>query len=200
MTKLKVELELDWFDSETGTVSDELRTEVVRGLQDRLINKVEKQVQSTIESKIKEAADKVTSDFLIAIFEEKLQNIKIPYDTGMWRDEVKLLSLSEFVGTQYDKFLERKVFDEYGKRTDREREAKYTVHEYFAKNMLGKELEKKLSELIADARQKAENTVLSTLEKNLREQLSADIINRLNIPSMLKSLQEKAAEIELDGN
>lgn len=73
-------------------------------------------------------------------------------------------------------------------------------HEYFAKNMLGKELEKKLSELIADARQKAENTVLSTLEKNLREQLSADIINRLNIPSMLKSLQEKAAEIELDGN
>ncbi len=53
---------------------------------------------------------------------------------------------------------------------------------------------------LSDARQRAEDTVLNTLEKNLREQLSADIISRLNIPSMLKSLQEKAAEIELNGN
>lgn len=197
MTKLKIELELDWFDSETGSVSEELRNEVIRGLQDRLISKVEKQVQSTIETQIKEAADKVTSDFLITLFEEKLKNIKIPFGTGMWRDEVELLSLSEYVGKQYDKFLERKVFDEYGHRTDRERDAKYTIHEYFARNLLGKELETKLSALIADARQRAEDTVLNTLEKNLREQLSADIIGRLNIPSMLKSLQEKAAEIDL---
>jgi len=196
MSKMKVELELDWFDSETGNVSDELRDEVVRGLQDRLISKVEKQVQSTIEAKITEAADKVTSEFLTTIFEEKLQNIKIPWETGMWRDEVKLLPLSEYVGKQYDKFLERKVFDERGNRTEREREAKYTIHEYFAHNMLGRELENKLAALIADARQRAEDTVLKTLEKNLREQLSADIISRLNIPSMLKSLQEKAAEID----
>lgn len=199
MNKLTVELELDWLDSDSGSVSDAIKDEVVRGLQDRLIQKVEKQVQSVIESKIKEAADKVTSDFLIAIFEEKLQNIKIPNKTGTWRDEVELLSLSEFVGKKYDKFLEQKVFDEYGNRTDRERDAKYTVHEYFAKNMLGKELEKKVSALISEARQKAESTVLSTLEKNLREQLSADIISRLNIPTMLKSLQEKAAEIEMNG-
>jgi hypothetical protein len=197
MNKLTVELELDWFDSDTGTVSDELKNEVIRGLQDRLISKVEKQVQSTIEAKITEAADKVTGDFLIAIFEEKLQNIKIPWETGMWREEVKLLSLSEYVGKQYEKFLERKVFDERGNRT--ERDAKYTIHEYFARNMLGKELENKLAALIANARQRAEDTVLNTLEKNLREQLSADIISRLNIPSMLKSLQEKAAEIELNG-
>ncbi|MNW41750.1 hypothetical protein D3C74_188990 [compost metagenome] len=200
MNKLTVELELDWFDSENGTVSDELKNEVIKGLQDRLISKVEKQVQSTIEAKITEAADKVTSDFLVSIFEEKLHNIKIPWETGMWRDEVELLSLSEYVGKQYDKFLERKVFDERGNRTSNERDAKYTVHEYFARNMLGKELEGKLAALIADARQRAEDTVLNTLEKNLREQLSADLISRLNIPSLLKSLQEKAAEIELNGS
>ncbi|RUT48567.1 hypothetical protein EJP82_01085 [Paenibacillus anaericanus] len=200
MTKLKVELELNWFDSETGSVSDEIKNEVVRGLQDRLISKVEKQVQSTIESKIEEAADKVTDEFLVTVYQERLQNLKIPVKSSSWGSEVKYQSISEFVGKQFDDFLQRKVLNERGERVTYERDAKYTIFEYFARDILGNELESKVSTLISEARQKAEGTVLNTLEKNLREQLSADIISRLNIPSMLKSLQEKAAEIELNGD
>lgn len=196
MNKLTVELELDWLDSDSGSVSDAIRDEVVRGLQDRLIQKVEKEVQATLESKITEAADKVTNEYLVAVYQERLQNLKIPVKKSTWGSEVEYHSLSEYVGSQFDNFLQRKTLDEYGKRVDYERDAKYTIHEYFAKDILGKELEKKVSMLISGARQKAENTVLNTLEKNLREQLSADIISRLNIPSMLKSLQEKAAAIE----
>jgi len=199
MSKLTVELELDWLDSDSGSVSDAIRDEVVRGLQDRLIQKVEKQVQATLESKITEAADKVTNEYLVAVYQERLQNLKIPVKKSTWGSDVEYHSLSEYVGNQFDNFLQRKSLDEYGKRVDYERDAKYTIFEYFAKDILGKELEKKVSALISEARQKAENTVLSTLEKNLREQLSADIISRLNIPSMLKSLQEKAAEIEMNG-
>ncbi|MGG3504726.1 hypothetical protein ABES58_04495 [Paenibacillus lautus] len=199
MNKLTVELELDWLDSDSGSVSDAIRDEVVRGLQDRLIQKVEKQVQAALESKITEAADKVTNEYLVAVYQERLQNLKIPVKKSTWGSDVEYHSLSEYVGNQFDNFLQRKTLDEYGKRVDYERDAKYTIFEYFAKDILGKELEKKVSALISEARQKAENTVLSTLEKNLREQLSADIIGRLNIPSMLKSLQEKAAEIEMNG-
>lgn len=198
MSKLKIELELDWFDSETGSVSDEIKNEVVRGLQDRLIQKVEKQVQSTIEQKIVEAAEKVTNEFLVTVYQERLQNLQIPVKTGHWNAEVEYLSISEFSGRQFDDFLKRKILNERGEQV-REREAQYTVLEYLAKDVLGQELEKKVSSLISDARQKAENTVIKTLEKNLRDQLSADIISRLNIPSMLKSLQEKAAEIEQTG-
>lgn len=198
MSKLKIELELDWFDSETGSVSDEIKNEVVRGLQDRLIQKAEKQVQSTIEQKIVEAAEKVTNEFLVTVYQERLQNLQIPVKTGHWNAEVEYLSISEFSGRQFDDFLKRKILNERGEQV-REREAQYTVLEYLAKDVLGQELEKKVSSLISDARQKAENTVIKTLEKNLRDQLSADIISRLNIPSMLKSLQEKAAEIEQTG-
>jgi hypothetical protein len=196
---LKVELELDWFDGENGTVSDDLKNQVIRGLQDRLINKVEQGIKETIELKINEAAEKVTSDLLINIFNERLQNTKIPYKTSSWDSQPKELTLSEFVGMKYDDFLKRKVLDERGEYSQYKRDAKFTIWEYFAKGMLGKELEKKVSNLISEARQKAEDTVLKTLEQNLREQLSADIINRLNIPAMLKSLQEKAAEIEMTG-
>lgn len=70
MNKLTVELELDWLDSDSGSVSDAIKDEVVRGLQDRLIQKVEKQVQATLESKITEAADKVTNEYLVAVYQE----------------------------------------------------------------------------------------------------------------------------------
>ena len=42
--------------------------------------------------------------------------------------------------------------------------------------------------------------VLNTLEQNLREQLAADTIKRLNIPQLLKNLQMKALEIEEQGD
>ncbi|MCF7753407.1 MULTISPECIES: hypothetical protein [Paenibacillus] len=196
MAKLKIELELDWFDEESGTVSDEIRNQVVSGLQDRLIRKVETQTRESIETKIKEAADKVSDEFLVKVFEERIKDITIPVKTGTWSSETKHLSFSEFVGEKYDDFLKRKVFDEHGRTPSYDRDAKFTIHEYFVKDMLGKELESKVSTLIAEARQKAEQSVINTLEKNLRDQLSADMIGRLNIPSMLKSLQEKAALFE----
>ncbi|MGF6356731.1 hypothetical protein ABIE27_004655 [Paenibacillus sp. 4624] len=196
MAKLKIELELDWFDEESGTVSDEIRNQVISGLQDRLIRKVETQTRETIEAKIKEAADKVSDEFLVKVFEERIKDITIPVKTGTWSSETKDLSFSEFVGEKYDEFLKRKVFDEHGRTANYDRDAKFTIHEYFVKDMLGKELESKVSTLISEARQKAEQSVINTLEKNLRDQLSADMINRLNIPSMLKSLQEKAALFE----
>lgn len=199
MNAIKIEVELDWLDTEKGTVSDAIRDEVVKGIQDRLVQKVEKQAREAIETKIKEAVDKVSADFLIKVFEERLANIQIPVKSGTWGSDVEYLSLNEFVGRQYNDFLKRKIFDERGNRTDYERDAKYTIHEYFTRDLLGKELERKLAALIADARQKAEEGVLKSLDQSLRDQLSADIIKRLNIPAMLQSLQDKAAEFELSG-
>ncbi|MEK3718911.1 hypothetical protein [Paenibacillus sp. FSL R7-0333] len=196
MSKLTVELELDWFDSESGSVSDEIKNEVVRGLQDRLIQKVEKEIQATIDQKVVEAAEKITDEFLVTVYKERLENLRIPVKTGGWSSEVKYYSIAEFAGERFDDFLKKKTLGESGQHVDYERDAKYTLMEYLAKDILGRELEKKVSNLISEARQKAENTVISSLEKNLRDQLSADMISRLNIPSMLKSLQEKAAEIE----
>ena len=75
-------------------------------------------------------------------------------------------------------------------------DGKLSIHEYFTNKYLEKELVGKVNGLIRTARQEAEETVIKTLETSLKSQLSADIINRLNIPQMLKSLQEKAALFE----
>ncbi|MRB06793.1 hypothetical protein GH876_33630, partial [Bacillus thuringiensis] len=62
---------------------------------------------------------------------------------------------------------------------------------------LAKELTSKVSTMIQTARKDAEETIVKALENNLKEQLSVDIIQRLNIPQMLESLQNKATELDV---
>ncbi|MDA2615722.1 hypothetical protein PDQ72_29205, partial [Bacillus cereus] len=62
---------------------------------------------------------------------------------------------------------------------------------------LAKELTSKVSTMIQTARKDAEETIVKALENNLKEQLSVDIIQRLNIPQMLESLQSKATELDI---
>ncbi|MEB8716297.1 hypothetical protein P4G97_26705, partial [Bacillus cereus] len=64
-------------------------------------------------------------------------------------------------------------------------------------NYLAKELTSKVSTMIQTARKDAEETIVKALENNLKEQLSVDIIQRLNIPQMLESLQNKATELDV---
>ncbi|EOO57072.1 hypothetical protein IKE_06427, partial [Bacillus cereus VD196] len=72
-----------------------------------------------------------------------------------------------------------------------------SISEYFIQNYLAKELTSKVSTMIQTARKDAEETIVKALENNLKEQLSVDIIQRLNIPQMLESLQNKATELDV---
>ncbi|MGO4372451.1 hypothetical protein AB4Z21_17140 [Paenibacillus sp. MCAF20] len=202
MSVIKIELEMDWIEEmiqEGSSMSEALKEQVLSSLQAKMISNAEVAIKSKIDEKIAAVADKVTDEFLTGIMQSQIEALQIPWKSDEWRAEVQFLSLSEYVGKKYREFLQTKVLDEHGRHTEYSRDAKYTIHEYFVKNALGKELEKKISNLIAEARQKAEQSVVKSMEANLQAQLSADIITRLNIPSLLKSLQEKAAEIDLAG-
>ncbi|OBZ08022.1 hypothetical protein [Bacillus sp. FJAT-26390] len=202
MSVIKIELKLDWLEEmiqEGSGISETLKEEVLSTLQAKMLSNAELAIKSKIDEKVAAVAEKVTEEFLTGIMKNQIESMKIPYKSDEWRAEVQYLSLSEYVGMKYKQFLQNKVLDEHGRHTEYSRDAKYTIHEYFVKNALGKDLEKKIANLIVDARQKAEQSVVKTMEMNLQSQLSADIISRLNIPSMLKSLQEKAAEIEMTG-
>lgn len=195
MAKVKIELELDWI-GEDGDIDQAIRDEVISSLQSKFTAKAEKRLEEMMNEKLKEASEKASDEFLKTVMEERINNLQIPWKSEEWRSEVQMLSLSEFVGKRYERYLQTKVLDSEGKTTRHERDAKYSIHEYFINKFLEKELVGKVTNLIKTARQEAEATIVKTLEANLKAQLSADIINRLNIPQMLKSLQEKAALLE----
>lgn len=195
MATVKIELDLDWI-SEEGDLDSTIKEEVISNLQARFTQQIEKKTEKILEEKLHESTSRVTDVFLTKIMSEKINNIQIPYKSSGWSSEVEMLSVSEFVGKKYEEFLKQKVYDKDGNVPRYRDDAKLSIHEYFINKYLEKELLGKVNDLIRTARQDAEETIVKTLETNLKAQLSADIINRLNIPNMLKNLQEKAAMLE----
>ncbi|MCM3487863.1 hypothetical protein M3689_00930 [Alkalihalophilus marmarensis] len=194
MAKFNIELELDWIEEES--IDDLIKNEVISNLQDRLINKVEQKVLAKIEKEAEQKANEVVDSFVHGALENKIEDLKIPYKKNGWGSEVELIPISEFIGMRYEKYLNEKRLDEHGRETSYSSDRKLTISEYFIKNYLEKELSGKISAMIQTARKDAEETIVKALENNLKEQLSVDIINRLNIPQMLESLQNKASELE----
>ena len=77
--------------------------------------------------------------------------------------------------------LERKYVDEHW--TDYER----LLH-------LEEELGKKVEKLIANAKREVEESLIKSLEQNLKENLAKDTIERMNIPGVLKKLSSIGAK------
>ncbi len=199
MAIINLQIELDWIDPD-GSIDDEIKSQVISKLQDRLTFKAEQELKGMMEAKLQTAAEKVTDEFLLNLMAEKIETVQIPHKESAWGSEVEMLSVSEFVGRRYERFLQGKSLTKHGEVARYSSDADVSVHEYFTNQFLQKELLGKVAVLIKTARQDAEEQVIQSLESNLKAQLSADIINRLNIPSMLKSLQEKAALFESGSN
>ncbi|MED1792845.1 hypothetical protein P4V54_09190 [Brevibacillus nitrificans] len=195
MAKITIEVELDWI-SEDGDLDSTIKQEVINGIQAKFTERVEKNTRDMLNKKLEEVAGKVTDEFLEKVMSDSVSTMQIPYKSSEWGSNVQMLSLSEFVGMRYDRYLKEKVLDSDGNKPRYSSDAKMSIHEFFINKFLEKELVGKVTTLIKTARQDAEQTVIKTLEDNLRAQLSADLINRLNIPNLLKNLQDKAAMLE----
>lgn len=130
---------------------------------------------------------------------KQIEKIKIPKKKSTWSDEVDFIPISEFVGKQYEEYLTKKVYDRDFKKTRYESDAVYSIVEGQIKQYLNETLSAQVSEMIRNAQKEAEDTVIKTLEQNLKDQLAVDTIKRMNIPKLLENLQNKALEFEKEG-
>ncbi len=202
MAKFNIEVNLDWLDEEEQ-LDDALRREIIAGLKDHVTSKATDRINQELGKFLSEKCNLIeemftekVDAFLGNTFAERIEKMQIPCKDGSWKSEVTYIPMSEFVGKRYEYFLNKKVYDSDGREARHSSDAKLSINEYFINKYLEKELAGKVSQMIQKARKDAEETVVKTLETNLRDQLSADIINRLNIPALLVNLQEKAALLE----
>lgn len=197
MAKFNIEVELDWI--EEGSVDDRLQEKIISGIQEKLTKdisaRMEKQLSDIITSRVKAIADAMLQD----VTKKTIGDIQIPTTDGSWSSKVEYIPLSKFVGKRFESFVNEKNLNSNGAVASYRDDRKYSMAEYLVNGYLEKELLGKVTKTIEKARTDAENTVVKTIEENLRAQLSADIINRLNIPQLLESLQEKAVQLEGTG-
>ncbi len=207
MAKFNITVELDWLNDEEYTIDDEIREQVIDGVKNELLKRATdealKKLDSAIAEKLKEATNIIeqrVQDFIATVTEKQIEKIKIPKKKSTWSDEVEFIPISEFVGRKYEEYITKKVYDRDFKRPRYESDAVYSIAEEQIRQYLNGTLSAQVGEMVRKAKKEAEDTVLKTLEQNLKEQLAVDTIKRMNIPKLLENLQQKALEFEKNEN
>lgn len=203
MAKFNIEVELDWLSDEDYSIDEEIKEAVINGVKRELLSRATDEVVEKLDSAIAEKLEEATKvieqrveDFVAIVTEKQIEKINIPVKESSWSDKVTYIPISEFVGKQYESYLTRKVYDKdyYVARYDSDK--KYSISEKYIREYLNKTLSAQVSEMVKKAQKDAEDTVLKTLEQNLKDQLAVDTIKRLNIPKLLENLQQKALEFQ----
>lgn len=194
MAKFNIEVELDWVNEDS--IDEVMQQKIIDGIQDKLTKdisaKMEKQLSDIITNRVMVIADALLQD----VSKKSLGEIQMPEKEGSWSSKVEYIPLTEYIGKRFEKFMTEKKLTANGGTPDYRNDAKYSMVEYLLQGYLEKELLSKVTKTIEKARTDAEKTVVKTLEENLRAQLSADIINRLNIPQLLENLQTQSNLLE----
>jgi len=197
MAKFNIEVELDWIEEDS--IDEVMQQKIVTGIQEKLTRdisaKMEKQLSDIVTNRVEVIADALLKN----VTEKSLGEVQIPITGGSWSSKVEYVSLTEFIGKRFENFVNEKTLNSHGEKASYRDDKKYSIAEYLVNSYLEKELLGKVTKTIEKARTDAENTVVKTLEDNLRAQLSADIINRLNIPMLLENLQSQATLLENNG-
>lgn len=207
MAKFNIEVELEWLDEDNFSIDEEIKEQVIRGVNNQLLDKatdeVVKKLDSEIAKKLEEATKVIeerVEDFIGVVTENQIEKIKIPRKKSSWGSEVENIPISEFIGEQYEAYLTKKVYNNNYEMARYESDRQYSISEKHIRDYLNKTLAKQVSEMVKQAQKDAEDTVIKTLEQNLKESLAIDIIKRMNIPKLLESLQAKAIEFEKEEN
>lgn len=205
MAKFNIEVELDWLNNEEYTIDDEIKDEVIKGVKNELLRKstdeIVEKLDCEISKKLEEAVEIIeqrVSDFIETVTEKQIEKIKMPVKKTDWSNEVDFVPISEYVGMKYQEHLTKKVYDEDFCVASRDRDKHYSISEVCIRKYLNQTLTSQVSEMVKKAQKEAEDTVLKTLEQNLKDQLAVDTIKRMNIPKLLENLQKRALEFEME--
>ena len=203
MAKFNIEVEIEGLNDEDTYIDDEIREQVIKGIENKLLEKSTKEavkaVDKAIGEKIEEAKvniDIAVEQFIMNVCEDKMNKIMIPYKESSWSSEIKYMTLSEYVGDRFEKFINEKRFDYDGSVARYDSDKKLSLTGLLVNKYLEKTLATRVENMIKKAQEESEEMVLKTLEQKLKENLATDTIKRMNIPQLLKTLEQKGIEWE----
>lgn len=198
MAKFNITVDLDWMDDEEGySIDDELKERVIKGIEDALLKRATDDAVKAVDDKIREkvgeaenSIQEAVDKFISTVCEEKINKIMIPVKKNSWSDEVKYKPLSEYVGERFNYYITEKKFDKDGNVARWSSESVYSAADLLTSDYLKKELDIKVEQMISNARKEVEESLIKSFEQKLKENLSKDIIEKMNIPDVLRRFSE----------
>ena len=201
MAKFTVEVELDWMNEES--IDEEIKDSVINQMQKYLSDRALEDIKKTLDDKIAEKLlqateiiDKTIDEYIQAITSENISKLMIAEKTSTWSDEIEMIPISEYIGKKFEDFCNRKRYDKNFNPVGYEIDRVYSLAEVSIQKYLKNVLEKQVSEIVKNAQKNAEMEVVRTLEQTLKNNLAEETVKKMNIPQVLKNLQEQYVGIE----
>ena len=200
MAKFNITVDLDWMVDE-DSIDDELKERVIKGIEDALLKRATDDAVKAVDDKIREkvgeaenSIQEAVDKFISTVCEEKINKIMIPVKKNSWSGEVKYKPLSEYVGERFNYYITEKKFDKDGNVARWSSESVYSAADLLTSDYLKKELDTKVETMISNARKEVEESLIKSFEQKLKENLSKDIIEKMNIPDVLRRFSEMSLE------
>ena len=205
--KFSVEIDLyDLFDCASDVdeefLGDALKDEIVSQIKEKIaaqtVDDVVKRVDDAIAKKIAESEkviQKAVDKFINDTCSGKLETLKIAKKKSDWDNDIEYMPIMEYIGERFERYLSQKRFDERGRVPNWDSEKKYSAMDFLVRGYFSEKLDEKISEMIKKAQEESEQMVFDLIETRLKENLAADTISRMNIPGILKQMQEQANNV-----
>ncbi len=202
MSKIKCEIELDWFkdisdDGESGTgdnLDEAIQRMVVETVAKRIESRVERSCSEALEKTVKETIEVKVGEYLKNIMSNEIANIKIPHKSSEWNAEVKYLSLTEYIGQKYNSYLKEKRLNERGEVTTSSYDAKYSITDFYLNQGLTNLLNKEMGATLKTFKANLIKSVTDAMQNQIKQQLSDDVLAKVNLQDIANSLVSNAID------
>lgn len=194
MAKINITVDIDWLDD--VNFDDMLKDEILYGirnyLKDKAVAEIQKKVDKEIAKVISDATgviQKQVDNFIKQVTTDSLSTLKVAVNKNSWSEEVELVPINVFVAQRFEELCNKKKYDADFELTSYN--PRYSLTELSIKEYFNKTLQDKMVDMIKNARQAAEEEIIKSMEQALKNNLAEETVKKMNIPQVLKNLQER---------
>ncbi len=194
MAKINITVDIDWLDD--VNFDDMLKDEILDGirnhLKDKAIVEVQKKIDKEIAKVILDATgviQKQVDNFIEGVTADSLSTLKVAVNKNSWSEEVELVPINAFIAQRFEELCNKKKYDADFELTSYK--PKYSLTECSIKKYFNENLQAKMVDMIKNARQAAEEEIVKSMEQALKTNLAEETVKKMNIPQVLKNLQER---------
>ena len=157
-------------------------------------DEIQKKIDDLVGKKLLEVSDKIdeiVDGYLDVVCQSEIEKMKIPQKKTDWSKEVEMIPISEFIGSRFNSFCNAKRYDKDFRETSYSGDKVYSLLEKDIQSYLKNVLSKQVSEIVRKAQSNAEKEIVESLEQTLKQNLAEETVKKMNIPEVLKKMQNK---------
>lgn len=185
MAKFKIDVEIDWLGEE-GTLDEQLK----ESIKNQIIKKIEDTVMSDIRDVAVEIAENRIGLWINKFIQTMVSTKMIPYKESEYGSKIKMVTLEEMLGWQFEKALNQDV-DKNGKATNSSYERCGTRLQWLTGEMARKYADEKVSKFVKDIKGDIERYTSSRVKEQMIKQLTASLVSNIDFNKVFKDDGEK---------